>query len=148
MRERCSGMQTITFPTINDLDEIVRLDSEVIGHEGRREDIRKAIEEQMCLIHKKNGMVTGFLLYHTSFFDNAFISLLIVRHSERRNGIGRSLVQSFEDVSPTSKVFSSTNHSNETMHHFFHSLGYKNSGSIDHLDEGDPEIIYFKQLLK
>ncbi|MGA9288386.1 MAG: GNAT family N-acetyltransferase [Anaerobacillus sp.] len=141
-------MNLITVPTLIDLDEIVRLDSEVVGHGGRREAIRKAIEEQMCLMHKRNGVVTGFLVYHTAFFDNAFISLIIVRHNERRNGIARSLVLSFEKVSPTSKIFSSTNLSNEIMHHFFYSNGYVRCGSIDHLDEGDSEIIYFKQLLK
>jgi len=56
------------------------------------------------------------------------------------------MIEYFEKISPTKKVFSSTNQSNEKMKKLFLSIGYVESGYIKNLDEGDPEIIYFKQI--
>jgi hypothetical protein len=56
------------------------------------------------------------------------------------------LIKYFEKISPTQKIFSSTNKSNEKMHRLFSSIGYIKSGSVENLDEDDPEIIYYKKL--
>jgi RimJ/RimL family protein N-acetyltransferase len=47
------------------------------------------------------------------------------------------------EISPTEKLFSSTNQSNDAMHKVYEANGFTKSGLIDNLDEGDPEIIYF-----
>ncbi|AST00137.1 N-acetyltransferase [Geobacillus thermocatenulatus] len=141
-------MEHITIAKLNELDEIVRIDAEVIGDESRRTYIKKAIEEGGCLVAKVNRSIVGFLVYNTHFFECSFISLVVVKPSERRKGYAKSLIKYFENISPTEKIFSSTNQSNERMHRVFLSLGYSKSGFIDNLDEGDPEIIYFKQLKK
>ncbi|WP_347550188.1 GNAT family N-acetyltransferase [Pseudalkalibacillus hwajinpoensis] len=137
-------MKNVSYGKMIDLKDSLRIDSEVIGNNSRNEEIRAAIVEQRCLVYKMNGKNAGFLIFHTSFFDNAFISLVVVSPTDRRKGVARSLMRNFEELSPTDKIFSSTNQSNEVMQHLFHSLGYVECGSIDHLDEGDPEIIYFK----
>jgi hypothetical protein len=46
------------------------------------------------------------------------------------------------------KVFTSTNESNKAMQALLSQLNYKRSGIIENLDEGDPELIYFKELVK
>lgn len=43
------------------------------------------------------------------------------------------------------KVFSSTNQSNADMHKVFLSNGFIESGIVENLDDGDPEVIYFKK---
>jgi hypothetical protein len=48
------------------------------------------------------------------------------------------------NISPTMKIFSSTNKSNRRMQEIFKANGFIQSGFIENLDEGDPEIIYFK----
>jgi hypothetical protein len=45
-----------------------------------------------------------------------------------------------------SKLFTSTNASNERMQRLCERLGYVRSGPIEHLDEDDPELVYFKRL--
>ncbi|KEK20758.1 hypothetical protein BAGA_29680 [Bacillus gaemokensis] len=50
-----------------------------------------------------------------------------------------------ENIFSADKIFSSTNKSNEKMQQVFYSLNYINSGYIDNLDDGDPEIIFFKK---
>ena len=44
------------------------------------------------------------------------------------------------------KLFTSTNQSNTQMQALCETLGYVKSGWVDNLDEGDPEIIYFKRM--
>ncbi|ALC91634.1 acetyltransferase [Bacillus sp. FJAT-18017] len=137
-------MKSLEMAQINYLDEIMKIDEEVIGNNSRREYILKAIEEERCIVANDNNLIVGFLIYDTHFFDCSFISLIIVRHTERRKGYATSLIKCFINNSPTKKIFSSTNKSNQTMQKVFKANGFIQSGFIENLDEGDPEIIYFK----
>lgn len=139
-------MECLVKAQLIDLDEIVHMDKEVIGSEIRRKDIKKAIEEERCLAIKKGISFVGFLIFNTYFFDCSFISLIIVKPTERRKGYATSLLQYFESVSPTNKIFSSTNQSNKKMQEVFKANGFIQSGFVENLDEGDAEIIYFKSL--
>lgn len=129
---------------LNNLDEIVKIDEEVIGSNSRHEYIRKAIEEERCIVANEKNLIVGFLIYDTHFFGCSFISLIIVRLAGRRKGYATSLIDYFITLSPTNKIFSSTNRSNLGMQEVFKANGFIQSGFIENLDEGDPEIIYFK----
>jgi ribosomal protein S18 acetylase RimI-like enzyme len=129
---------------LSDLDQIVQIDKEVIGNDSRREYIKKSIEEARCIVAKNQNCIAGFLIYETHFFESSFISLIIVSPRERRKGHATSLMESFVAISPTDKIFSSTNKSNLTMQKVFLANGFVESGYIENLDEGDPEYIYFK----
>ncbi|WP_261129801.1 GNAT family N-acetyltransferase [Bacillus sp. Marseille-Q3570] len=131
---------------IEDLEGVLEIDREVIGHSERSASLEKAIREGGCFIAKSDRGIAGFLIYDTSFFECSFISLVIVHPSERRKGVASRLIENFEQTTSTEKVFSSTNESNLPMAEVFSTLGYRKSGYIDNLDEGDPEIIYFKKL--
>ncbi|WP_110113151.1 GNAT family N-acetyltransferase [Bacillus sp. CGMCC 1.16541] len=131
---------------LHDLEAVVAVDKQVIGHDGRKIEIEKAIQQEKCFVALKGEKVVGFLLFHTHFFDCSFISLVMVSPHERRNGYATALIQQVEKIASTEKVFSSTNESNETMHHVFASNGYVRSGVVENLDEGDPEIVYFKRV--
>ena len=137
-------MKCLVKAQINQLDEIVHIDREVIGSETRREYIKNAIQEGRCIAIKSEYLLVGFLIFDTHFFDCSFISLVIVKPTERRKGHATSLIEYFLSKSPTKKVFSSTNNSNKDMQEVFKSIGFIRSGMIENLDEGDPEIIYFK----
>lgn len=138
-------MESLLRSQVTELDEIVYLDSEVIGSDRRREYINKAIKDNRCLVVKNDTSIVGFLIYTTDFFECSFISLIIVKPTERRKGYASSLIKYFLSVSPTNKIFSSTNQSNNKMQEVFKATGFIQSGIIENLDEGDPEIIYFKQ---
>ena len=136
-------MREVKYAQLSDLEPIVAIDQQVIGHANRRGEIEKAIREQACLIIKE-GKATGFLLFNTQFFENAFVSLIIIAPEERRKGYASSLLKYFEKISPTEKIFSSTNQSNIEMQKVFQKNGYTPSGKIENMDPGDPELIYFK----
>jgi RimJ/RimL family protein N-acetyltransferase len=42
-------------------------------------------------------------------------------------------------------LFTSTNQSNIAMQRLCESCGFERSGIVENLDEGDPELIYFKR---
>lgn len=139
-------MESLTISQIEDLDEIVSIDREVIGNENRRKYIRKAIEEERCIGIKTEFSYLGFLIFKEDFFECSFISLVIVKPIERRKGYATSLLQYFFSISPMKKIFSSTNQSNNRMQEVFKRNGFIESGIIHNLDDGDPEIVYFKLL--
>jgi hypothetical protein len=61
-------------------------------------------------------------------------------------GAGEALVKHLESLCQTAKLFTSTNLSNLPMQSLLAKMGYILSGVIHNLDEGDPEIVYFKKL--
>ncbi|MBU0906049.1 MAG: GNAT family N-acetyltransferase [Firmicutes bacterium] len=137
-------MESMVKSQLNDLDEIVNIDREVIGSDSRRKYIKKAIEEERCIAIKNEFSLVGFLIFDTNFFSSSFIFLIIVKPTERRKGYATSLMEFFISISPTKKIFSSTNKSNKSMQEVFKANGFIQSGFVENLDEGDPEIIYFK----
>ena len=137
-------VKSLALAQLNILDDIANIDEEVIGNDSRHDYIRKAIEEERCIVAYDKNLIAGFLIFDTHFFDCSFISLIIIRPSERRKGYASSLIEYFTKIAPTKKIFSSTNKSNQAMQEVFKVNGFTHSGYISNLDEGDPEIIYFK----
>jgi ribosomal protein S18 acetylase RimI-like enzyme len=74
------------------------------------------------------------------------MAMLCVRPECRRQGIGTALVRHVESLCKTDKLFTSTNESNRPMRALLAKLQYVCSGVIHNLDEGDPEIVYFKRV--
>ncbi|KFN01168.1 GNAT family N-acetyltransferase [Bacillus clarus] len=136
-------MRSITKAEITDVDSIIQIDIDVIENDSRRDYIEHAIHKGTCIIVQNDASIVGFLTYDTSFFDCTFISLIIISPTERRKGCASSLITYMLSNSPTKKIFSSTNQSNENMHKVFQANGFIHSGIIENLDEGDPEFIYF-----
>lgn len=115
-----------------------------IDHDPSREsEIRQAAEQPRYIVAEVDGIVVGFAVGGRLFgFD--FLELLVVPAAHRRRGVGSALVRGWEATADTPKLFTSTNDSNTPMQRLCEGLGYARSGVIQNLDEGDPEIIYFK----
>ncbi|MBE5104689.1 GNAT family N-acetyltransferase [Bacillus thuringiensis] len=141
-------MTNVEKASINDLNSIVHIDAAVIGDNSRRDYIKQAIEEERCIIVKEDNSISGFLTYDTNFFDCTFISLIIISPTKRRRGHASSLISYMLTHSPTHKIFSSTNESNESMQNVFRANGFIRSGIIENLDEGDPEFIFHIKKLR
>lgn len=130
--------------SMEDWKSVLKIDNEVIGNTSRRDYIENAVNQGRCLIAKEGNAIAGFLIFDTHFFECSFISLIIVSPSKRRKGYASLLMEFMMSISPTKKVFSSTNQSNINMQKVFNANGFIQSGIVENLDEGDPEIIYFK----
>ena len=98
------------------------------------------------LVATLNGAVVGYAEMSPTFFQRPFISLLSVHPEYRHQGIASALVTAMEATCPSEKLFTSTNNSNVAMQALMAKMGYRRCGLIEDLDEGDPELIFFKRL--
>jgi ribosomal protein S18 acetylase RimI-like enzyme len=141
-----SGFLIIKKAMFEDLESVCNIDCIVLGNKSRKGYLVKSIENETCLVAIIDGSTAGFAIFDTSFFGHCFISLVIVNPLYRRRGIARGLIEYIQKICPSEKLFTSTNESNKVMQKVCDSLGYVKSGVIENLDEGDPEIIYFKRI--
>jgi ribosomal protein S18 acetylase RimI-like enzyme len=115
------------------------------GDQERTRLLRAAIETGDCIVCERDGRVVGFaVLKRSHFYGRDFIELLFVASDVRRQGVGRSLMRASLNASMTARVFTSTNKSNETMQALLRSEGWSPSGELVGLDEGDPELVYYR----
>ncbi|WP_394186081.1 GNAT family N-acetyltransferase [Metabacillus halosaccharovorans] len=129
-------MKTVVKAKIDDIEKIISIDSEVIGNTNRLSYLEKTIELGHCIIAKEDNDIVGYLTYDTSFFECAFISLVVISPSNRRKGFASLLLDNMVSNSPTTKVFSSTNRSNISMQRVFISNGFIQSGIVEDFDMG------------
>ena len=126
----------------HDLESIKALD----GHPEHDRFLTNSVRSGHCRIARNGITVVGFAVADTSFYEQYFISLLAVHREHRRHGVGTALIRHVESNCPTQKLFTSTDRSNTPAQTLFESLGFIRSGLIENLDEGDPEIVYFKRV--
>lgn len=100
----------------------------------------------VCLVATIDETVVGYVALDYSFYGNGFIPVLFVAETSRRSGVGTSLMRAVERKCKTPKLFTSTNRSNIPMRSLLAGIGFEPSGIIDNLDEGDPEVVYFRAI--
>lgn len=129
-----------------DVKAMLACDAYAQGHPERGEAVRAAVGQGHCQVAVRAGKVAGYALTHGDFFGHAFVSLVVVSPAHQRRGVGVRLLAAAEAACTTAKLFTSTNQSNGAAQGLFASAGFVPSGQIDHLDEGDPELVYVKFL--
>jgi ribosomal protein S18 acetylase RimI-like enzyme len=129
----------------NDLKGIFRCDPFAGQDAHRRDFIENAFNVGGCHVAVSSEIV-GFAILEYSFFENGFISLLVVHPNFHRREIGTRLVQYLEKICKTGKIFTSTNQSNLPMQALLAKMEYLFSGEIFGLDADDPELIFRKEL--
>ncbi|MBV6662050.1 GNAT family N-acetyltransferase [Pseudomonas yamanorum] len=130
--------------TFEDVSAMVELDAYAKSNVSRGELIREAVERRQCLVAVESGSVVGYLVLIHGFFGNGFVSLVVVSPEHQRKGIALLLLVAAESLCKTDKLFTSTNSSNVASQQLISKAGFLRSGVIENLDEGDPELVYFK----
>ncbi len=138
--------EAIRLATPSDLDQIATFDQVLQTDAGRRTYLERVIAARACFVAVDGGRVSGYAVFEHSFFEQGWVALLYVASGQRRQGIGRRLMEYAASLCTTPKLFTSTNLSNHPMQALLARLGYRLSGVIHDLDEGDPELIYVKYL--
>ena len=113
----------------------------------RAEKITKAIVNQECWIILADNSAIGFVLFDYRFFDQGWIELLIIAEKYRGKGIGGQVLNLIGKQCNTQKIFTSTNSSNSRMQKALSKAGFSFAGKIIGLDEGDPELFYYKKII-
>ncbi len=93
---------------------------------------------------ESDGEVLGYSVVNTRFYENPFVWLVIVAERFRRRGVGSALLRHTLARFPDRKVFTSTNEANWPSRQLMESVGFERAGQIDHLDEGDSELVYVR----
>lgn len=138
-------MVTIRLAAVSDCEAIAAADP------GRVDPVRQArhrshIEGGRCWVAADLNRVVGFLILEYNFYGHGFVSLLVVREDSRRRGVGRALLRNAMSTCATTKLFTSTNESNTPMRSLLREQGFEASGIIHNLDEGDPELVFFRRV--
>ncbi len=133
--------------TEEDLASLVTVDDHSATDHGRREYLRRAVATDSCSIAVVGTTVVGYGILNYSFFDLGFVALLYIHRDHRKQGIGGALMAHMEALCRTPKLFTSTNLSNLPMQGLLAKHGYELSGVVHHLDEGDPELFFFKRIV-
>jgi GNAT superfamily N-acetyltransferase len=122
------------------------MDSRVAGDMHRREMIDAAISARCCWVAERSGRVVGYGVLTRNFFARDFVELLFVAEDARRSGAGSAILAGIERAVHADRLFTSTNQSNAAMRALLATRGYAESGRIENLDPGDPELVFVKFL--
>lgn len=132
--------------TQSDTEPLCSFDHVARHDNGRRAFIRHSVANGTCFVCVTDEQVVGYGVLEYSFYGNGFVSMLMVHPDHRHRGAGTQLIRHFESICQTAKLFTSTNLSNLPMQALLAKLEYRLSGVVHNLDEGDPELVYFKPL--
>lgn len=130
----------------SEIRAILAFDAYAAQHPERERVIVQAIDRGECLVVDAGGKILGYAVLNHAFFENGFVSLVVVAPEARRRGVASSLIRSAEAACTSDKLYSSTNASNVAGRALLEKLGFVRSGEVQNLDAGDAEYIYLRRL--
>jgi len=124
----------------------MELTTGVLGPERAGPFVRSHLERHHVLVAEEDERVIGVLAFRTDWFQCTLVSLVSVEKDFRRRGVARALYRRVEDMSPSPRVFSSTEETNAISIQMHRGLGFTPSGHIDNLPQGYRELLFYKRL--
>ncbi|MFJ8694195.1 GNAT family N-acetyltransferase [Streptomyces roseolilacinus] len=125
------------WPGLTGIDSIAES-----GDDVRRASIRRWCEQGLVLLAEDAAGPLGYSVLEYNFFEQGFITMVMVAPTARRQGVGVRLINAAKVARATPKLFTSTNVSNHPMQLLLQRVGWKPVGLVNGLDEGDPELFY------
>jgi GNAT superfamily N-acetyltransferase len=139
-------MIEIRLPRLSDAGSCADLAALVIGEERAGAFVKSHLDRHHLIVAEAADEVVGFLAYRTDWFQCSFISLVVVREDYRRKGIAREFLKSVEAISPSPRLFSSTEETNVASIRVHTALGFVPSGHIDNLPQGTRELLFYRRI--
>jgi len=136
----------IRSPRRGEMRAVMELAVDALGPERAGPFVRSHVERHHLLVAEDAGEIVGVLAYRTDWFQCTLVSLVSVRKDVRRRGVARSLFARAEEMSPSPRMFSSTEETNGVSIRMHTALGFTPSGQIDNLPQGYRELLFFKRL--
>ena len=139
-------MIEIRLPRLADAMPCAELAALVIGEERSGAFIKSHLERHHLIVAESSPDIVGFLAYRTDWFQCTFVSLVVVREDFRRKGIAREFFKAVEAVSPTPRLYSSTEETNAASIRMHTALGFVPSGHLDNLPQGSRELFFYRRI--
>jgi GNAT superfamily N-acetyltransferase len=134
----------IRVPGGHDWSALAPLAAAVIGPERAGPFLRSYVERHHLLVAEEAGVPIGVIAFRSDWFQCTFVSLISVREDYRRKGVARELFRAVESMSPSPRLFSSTEETNGAAIRMHTALGFVPSGHIDNLPQGYRELLFYK----
>lgn len=131
---------------LGDLNALVAFDQVASSSEERRNQLEAGLRDSEISVALVDGIPKGYVLLNDRFYGHPFIELLYIAPESRGAGLGSALIEHVQQHILGSKLFTSTNQSNQPMRELLRRLGFEESGIIHNLDPGDPELVFLKRL--
>jgi GNAT superfamily N-acetyltransferase len=141
-----SAIEAIRLASQPDVRGITAMDHLAAASPARREFIERSVDAGRCFVAVRGRHALGYAVLEDTFFGYNLVSMLYVAEGVRRSGIGAALLGHMERACRTPKLFVTTNESNAPMRSLLTRLGFEASGVIGNLDDGDPELVFYKRL--
>ncbi|MEU0234821.1 MULTISPECIES: GNAT family N-acetyltransferase [unclassified Streptomyces] len=127
----------------SEADALIGIDVIAIGGDGERQaSIRRWCRQGVAVVAEDASGPLGYCVVEYTFFEQGFVTMLMVTPSARGRGVGRRLLEAVAASCTTRKLFTSTNVSNHPMQRLLQRAGWNPVGLLHGLDEGDPELFY------
>ena len=134
---------TIRPAARTDIAALIAVDPIALTDIDRRQSLARWAAAGQCHVAERGGRVVGYVALTKAFFHQPFVELLIVAQDDRRSGVGLALIEHCKSATAGElKLWSSTNRSNAPMRALLAKAGFIESGVVENLDEGDPEMIF------
>jgi ribosomal protein S18 acetylase RimI-like enzyme len=137
----------ICYADDSDLPYLIQNDSLVT-----EEIIKKKISDRQVIVYIKGEMHLGCMRFGFGWDMFPFLNFIIVEKDVRRKGIGRELMEFWEQemMAKGHKLVMTSTDVDEEAQHFYRKLGYRDSGGILFPQELFPasvmELVLFKIL--
>ncbi|ODT79449.1 MAG: hypothetical protein ABS76_19885 [Pelagibacterium sp. SCN 64-44] len=125
----------------DDVAALVALDSFAAPDNDRAASIARWVRGGQCICADFGGNPAGYAVMHSHFFGQPMLELVMVARAHRSIGVGTALIRHVQTLAGP-VLWTSTNQSNHAMQSLLQKLGFRRSGIVEGLDEGDPELIY------
>ncbi|WP_406110254.1 GNAT family N-acetyltransferase [Kitasatospora purpeofusca] len=113
-----------------------------VGDPARRAAVRRWCEEGLVLVAEDPSGPLGYAVLEYTFFEQGFVTMLMVASGARRRGVGSLLLGAAGAACTAPKLFTSTNVSNLPMQRLLQREEWRAVGLLHGLDDGDPELFF------
>ncbi|MCX4775335.1 GNAT family N-acetyltransferase [Streptomyces sp. NBC_01264] len=127
----------------SDADALIGIDTVAVeGSDERQASIRRWCRQGLAIVAEHASGPLGYCVVEYTFFDQGFVTMLMVAPAARSQGVGQLLLHAAAASCTTPKLFTSTNLSNHAMQRLLQRVGWAPAGLLHGLDEDDPELFY------